>query len=257
MTLVGWLADEGNADGTKGGAELTQAEFRAAAPDHVEVIDCPPGGVVKDVDVAVIHNCVSYEPLDLYFDVPTFKYWHDTGPHLSDKQWSALGEDECRAICVSPLQRRKMGLKEKYADLIPPPIPLERFREASKNAGERKGAVALGPWMNWDKTPHAAAEWAKGNGGIDFYGSGPYAPQGSAQVDYEDLPEILARYKTFVHLPREIEPFGRSVVEAWAAGCEVVVNRLVGSRHWIAHEPEKLESAASDFWRLVLNDERN
>jgi hypothetical protein len=36
---VGWLADVPD---LPGGAEFTQAEFRAAAPEHVEIIDCPP-----------------------------------------------------------------------------------------------------------------------------------------------------------------------------------------------------------------------
>ena len=35
---VGWIADD---PGYVGGAELTQAEFRAAAPEGVEVVDCP------------------------------------------------------------------------------------------------------------------------------------------------------------------------------------------------------------------------
>ena len=43
---VGWLFDQGEAIG---GAELTQAEFRAAAPDGVEVIDCPPDQI-EDCD---------------------------------------------------------------------------------------------------------------------------------------------------------------------------------------------------------------
>jgi glycosyltransferase involved in cell wall biosynthesis len=80
-----------------------------------------------------------------------------------------------------------------------------------------------------------------------------FAPQGSAQVSYEEMPEMLARFKTFVHLPSVLEPFGRSTVEAWAAGCEVVVNSLVGGRYWITEAPEKLETAAEDFWACVLD----
>jgi hypothetical protein len=32
------------------------------------------------------------------------------------------------------------------------------------------------------------------------------------------MPALLAQYETFVHLPIVIEPFGRLVAEAWAAG---------------------------------------
>lgn len=250
MTLVGWLADE---PGYVGGAELTQAEFRAQAPEGVLVVDCPPGDVVDGLDAYVIHNCVSYEPSELYRDVRPTKYWHDVGLHLSHGQWSALGDDECRIVCASPLQRYKMGIKDKDAFVIPPPINLEPFRKAAENAGERSGAVAVGPWMNPSKDPDAAAQWArKNNERITFYGGGPFAPPRAIPIAPEEMPETLARYKTFVHLPREIEPFGRSVAEAWAAGCEIVVNRLVGARHWITNEPAKLDTAAQDFWNLIL-----
>jgi len=42
------------------------------------------------------------------------------------------------------------------------------------------------------------------------------------------------------------------VVEAHAAGCSIITNSLVGSRHWIREEPDKLETAGEDFWRVVL-----
>lgn len=242
---VGWLADDLGI--TIGGAELTQAEFRKAAPDGVEIVDCPPGGVVEGLNRYVIHNCVSYAPTEIRLS-NSFKYWHDVGPHLTDEQWRAL--ENARPICCSPLQAERMKLD---ATVIPPAMPLEAFRKAAENAGGRSGAVAVGPWMNPAKNPRGPAEWAAGNGGISFIGSGPFAPPSAVPVVYEDLPEVLARFKTFVHLPLVLEPCGRSTVEAWAAGCEVVVNRLVGARHWIANEPEKLDTAARDFWELVLN----
>jgi hypothetical protein len=40
-------------------------------------------------------------------------------------------------------------------------------------------------------------------------------------------------------------------VEAWAAGLELVVNRLVGARYWITDNPDGLETAAEDFWKVV------
>ncbi len=40
------------------------------------------------------------------------------------------------------------------------------------------------------------------------------------------------------------------MAEAWAAGCELIVNRNVGALYWL-DQPEAIESAGSDFWRLV------
>lgn len=241
---VGWLVDDLGIQ--IGGAELTQAEFRKAAPEGVEIIDCPPGGVVSDLDRYVIHNCVTYSLEDM--PDRAVKYWHDVGPHVHPDVRRYL--DDQRLLCCSPLQAKHMGID---ATPIPPAVPLERFRKAAESAGERRGAVAVGPWLGPAKAADAAAEWASGNGGIQFIGGGPFAPPEARPVIYDDLPEILARYKTYVHLPREIEPFGRSTVEAWAAGCEVVVNGLVGARYWITEEPEKLDTAASDFWNFVLD----
>ena len=56
---VGWLADSFE---LRGGAELTQEEFRAAAPAGVEVVSCPARPArarSPDCDVVCIHNCVT------------------------------------------------------------------------------------------------------------------------------------------------------------------------------------------------------
>jgi glycosyltransferase involved in cell wall biosynthesis len=67
------------------------------------------------------------------------------------------------------------------------------------------------------------------------------------------MPALLAEYERFVFLPTVIEPFGRTVVEAWAAGCEIITNGLVGARYWMEEDPGALETAGEDFWRVVLD----
>lgn len=253
---VGWLHDGGNMDGTQGGAELTQAEFRAAAPEDVEVVDCPAGGVVPDLDRYVAHNVVFYAASDLRVaEGKLVKYWHDVGPHMLPEV-AAIIREGAQHICCSPVQRERLGLDDPDrlppAEVVPPALPLGRFREAAatRNGRPRVGVVSLGPWMNHGKDPRLVFEWAQGRE-VDFYGRGPLAPQGARQVDYDLLPDLLARYETFVHLPLVLEPFGRGVVEAWAAGCNIVTNGLVGARWWITEKPDALETAAEDFWRVV------
>jgi glycosyltransferase involved in cell wall biosynthesis len=80
-----------------------------------------------------------------------------------------------------------------------------------------------------------------------------FAPGESREIPYESMPELLASYERFVFLPSVLEPFGRVVAEAWAAGCEIVTNDLVGAKWWITERPEAIESAAEDFWRVVLD----
>lgn len=234
---VGWLTDSLE---PPGGAELTQAEFRAAAP--VEIVDVLPGQDVE-ADVYVVHNCMSYPPetVEMLRGKKVYRYHHDVRPQLPIKAGH---------IFCSPLQRDRMGMKGKC---IPPPIPLERFRAASEAAESRSGAVCVASWANPAKAPWRVSEWANGNGGVDFFGEGPYAPAGSVALAYEQVPEVLARYRTFVYLPTVLEPFGRAVVEAWASGCKLVTNGLVGAKYWITEKPEALETAAGDFWEIVLS----
>lgn len=250
MTRVGWLADGAS---YVGGAELTQAEFRAAAPEGVEVVDCQPGDVKPDCDVYAIHNCVTYTVEDLQQTgrAPAFKYWNDIGSWLDPdvRKWL----DRCAGqICISPIQQAYMGIDQ--AAQIPPPVDLKPFEEAAAGVnGDRRGLVSAGSWRNVGKAPHKALQWAQDQGEpIQFFGDGEWAPDGTQPVRYEDMPEVLAAFRTFVFLPNVIEPFGRTVVEAWAAGCELVINDLIGAKWWIEEDPDALETAAGRFWELVL-----
>jgi hypothetical protein len=248
MTRVGWLADVSN---VTGGAELTQAEFKKAAPDGIEIVDCSPGGIVLDLDRYVIHNCVLY-PVELLQEInaPTVKYWHDVGPHVQPgvKEWLS---DHATQICCSPIQAEHMGLD---VQCIPPPVDLSRFEHAAAHMnGNRAGQVSVGSWRNYGKAAHKVVEWSQRNGPVDFFGDGPFAPTGSTGVPYDAMPRLLAQYERFVFLPMVLEPFGRLVAEAWAAGCEIVTNGLVGARYWIEEGPEAIDTAAEDFWKVVMS----
>jgi len=249
MTRVGWLVDYTDAPG---GAELTQAEFRNAVPDGVEIVDCAPGDVDEHCDRYVVQNCVKYSVQDLRWleGKPVFKYWHDVGPWLDPNVHAWLATN-ATPICCSPTQAEHMGLED--AICIPPPVDLKRFEEAAGRVnGGRSGNVCIGSWRNHGKAPHKAAEWAQDHGGIEFFGEGAWAPSGSKPVLYEHMPMLLASYERFVFLPIVLEPFGRVVAEAWAAGCEVVTNGLVGARYWIENDPGAIDTAAADFWKVVL-----
>src|SRR4051812_11174174 len=114
---VGWLVDEPTSNG---GAELTQAEFRAAAPEDVEVVDCLAGHIDPGCDRYVIQNCVQY-PLDDLKTVegrPVVKYWHDVGPWIVPEVREWL-EANALNVCCSPIQAEHMGLD---ALCVPPAV---------------------------------------------------------------------------------------------------------------------------------------
>jgi glycosyltransferase involved in cell wall biosynthesis len=250
---VGWLADWAP-EGFLGGAELTANEFRAGAPEGVEIIDCPPGSVDETCDRYVIHNLMTYQFADLepLTGRKVVKYHHDVGPWLPAEIRIWLRKNAI-PVCCSPLQAEHMDLPDPH--LIPPPVDLDPFTEAASRVnGGRGGAVSVASWRNHDKAPHRVAEWSLNNDTqVDFYGGGIVAPPGSGEVAYDQMPALLAGYETFVFLPGAIEPFGRLVAEAWAAGCKIVTNNLVGARYWIDSRVDAIESAREDFWEVVTN----
>lgn len=242
---VAFLGDRGNQDGTIGGAELTMLEFSRAAP--AEVVHA----TTLDAQMVVIGNCATYSKALIPELVGKRIVWfhNDLSPHIDPglKVW--LDENATHVFC-SPLQRDRYGLD---GELIPPAIDLDRFK---KSNGE--GMVSIGTWQNPGKGQQSLWEYAERHGPIDIYGTGPFAPtqpplQFKGAVQYDDVPEVLSQYATFVHLPWDVEPFGRGVVEAWASGLDLVVNDLVGARYWIEQAPEKLHTAAEDFWSLCLS----
>lgn len=231
--------------GYLGGAELTMAEFWAAAPEGVEVVECRPGEVIPDMDRYVVGNCMTYPELP----ANAIRYHHDINRAPADR-------DDAKHIFVSPLQRRSMLGYQTGGHLIPPAIDLERFKPPgswahSTPVAGRKGAVCVGR-MAYGKGLELLAEYEEP---VDVYSSVPFRSEGNARYQgiAKDVPGILSRYERFVFLPTALEPFGRAVVEAWAAGLELVVNKNVGSRYWIEEQPERLRTASEDFWRLVTS----
>lgn len=220
---VGWLHRD---PGYLGGAELTMAEFAKAAPADVELIHNEPDA---DCDEWVIGNWRGERPDGI-------RYVHDMGGGFTER--------DCLIFC-SPLQRDHY-MADGY--VIPPAVDLTPF-EAVANGNHRAGAVCIGR-MAYGKGLQRLAEYEEP---VDVYSSVPVTSEGNAryQGPAVDVAETLARYQRFVFAPDALEPFGRAVVEAWAAGLELHVNRNVGALHFIRNDQDALRTAARDFWEVV------
>ena len=247
---LGWLTDP---VGYVGGAELTQQEFRAAAPEGVEIIDCPPGAVEVGLDGYVANNVVHYTAEDIVqTDGALIWYHHDLSPWIRSEVREWLDVRATHIYC-SPAQRDRYGTS---GPCIPPALDLDRYRPTRQAKRNREGAVSIAQWRNPGKGAQRIVEWAAENEPIDVYGPGDFIPAGDG-IDYrgelaaDGVASVLLNYATFVFLPTELEPFCRTVAEAWASGCRLVVNRQIGALWWITEAPEKLQTAAENFWEAV------
>lgn len=255
---ITFLYDDGNADGSKGGAELTMEEFASAAPSSVAFEDLP------DADVVVVGNCVQFGPeiIPSLEGRRVVRYHHDLARHEHPdlREWL---DENAEHVFTSPLHRERYGVTwdhgEREAHIIPPAINLDRFRlnREQRRKLKRSGIITLAAWQNPGKGGWLVSEVLRRDGlAADCFGTGQFRPMGEnvthyGEVEPDALPGLLHQYETFLFLPVSPEPFGRCVVEAWAAGCEIVTNDLVGSRWFIENDPAALDSAADDFWGLI------
>jgi len=79
-------------------------------------------------------------------------------------------------------------------------------------------------------------------------------------INYELVNNFLNKYKTFVFYPEWIEPFGRTVAEAYLSGIDMDVDKnKIGfySYDWDYNNKQevisKLKTARQDFWQLVIS----
>lgn len=248
MTRIGWIND---VPPYIGGAELTQRDFKAGAPEGVEIIDCFPGEVVEGLDYYVAHNITDFIPAHF----PELKrvtwYHHDLSCYI-DPEVRALLHKQAKHIFCSPMHREKYGLD---GECIPPFIDLQALKPPRQSKRRRKGTCSIAQWRGPTKGAGLVEKWAAENGPVDVYGPPYFAPDLDYKGELEPRQVVnkLWEYQTFVFLPIAPEPFCRTVAEAWAAGCDVITNRLVGALHYIEKEPHKMESATTDFWDAVLN----
>jgi hypothetical protein len=48
-----------------------------------------------------------------------------------------------------------------------------------------------------------------------------------------------------------VDSFSRTTVEAWYAGCALIVNGNVGGVYWMQNDPSAIEHGADLFWQAI------
>lgn len=251
---VGWLVDTKH--GYKGGAELCSDELLRTRPADAQIVLMSPQAVHNNVDCFVIHNCYEYGShiIPMLETRPVVKQVHDVWHHGDPALRRWLCQHSAVMILSSPIHREALNFNIQCpVKFLPNAIRADRLTEGT----HEKAAVWLGRFEE-GKGIVAAAEWAEENRvTLHWYGFGSGLAmvkelgQYCGQVEPENVHKVLGEYETFVFLPDGVEPYGRTVVEAWLAGCELVINGNVGAAWWIDNEPDAIERGSELFWELI------
>lgn len=258
---IGWLMDRPGP--IIGGAEVTARRLIETRPDWAEIVLCEPGAV-KDCDAYVIHNCVTYgaDTIAMLGAKPVVKQIHDYWPHGDAvlRDWILR---HARLVLFDSWPHQRMFCTERAVHhhvtirLVPAPIDVERFRQAGERSSSRSGVFWMGQLFEHKGVANAVA-WAEDHQTlVHFYGEGPLRPRESdfvqycGQVPHDDVPDLMATYQTFLHLPSWVEPYGRTVIEAWAAGCSLEVSTNCGALWWLQHDVTAVTRGSEMFWRYV------
>ena len=256
---IGYLKDPGI--GIIGGAELSADAIVQAAPKGVEMLHVLVGQEpAQECDAFLVFNCAHYDASAIRYMTgkPVVKRVADYWPHGDAELRTWLLERSQRLVFLSKphLDAFPHTCGTKTA-LCPPPVDVERFEQAAKDSIHREDFFWMGQ-MFAHKGLQEAVLWAEiSQERVDFFGLGPLRPAESqfcryaGQVPYEDVPDLMATYVAFLHLPSWVEPFGRTVVEARAAGCRLYINDRVGAMWWLQNDPDAVRDGAGRFWKIV------
>lgn len=263
---VGWLQQ--NMVNNFGGAEFSAQALVSGAPKWAEVIYCPPNmRPPEEMDIFVLQNSTVYTRrwIEELAQKPVIKHVRDPW-YAGDvvlKRW--LLENAQRLIFSSPIHLESLGYEtDVKTEIIPVPINLHPFKAAALPEDEREGAIFVGR-LDMFKGITAVIDWGIRTGEtLALVGDHRYAQNLNygplpdnirvlGKVSYDKMPELLGAAKTYVAMPEWCEAFGRSVAEAWAAGCELVLRGRVGAQYWIENEPERLgyDGPIAEFWQIV------
>lgn len=259
---IGWLHDD---LGIIGGSELSERTLRAGAPEWAEIVFCPPNKrPPEDIEAYILQNCATYEPkwIEVLANKPVIKHCRDSwwAGSIRFRRWVL---DNARILLFSSEMQAKQYSHEYENEVavVPPPLNLDWFRAEAKSKKDREGAIWVGR-IDPGKGLHLSCDWAmRTQTHMDVYGdlNVPYINfdelndwvKYHGRVPYGALPALYGKAKILHFTPIHLEPFARTVAEAWASGCELIVKGRVGALEWIEDRPEDIGRGVEMFWDVV------
>lgn len=253
---LGWLADPPSQ--IIGGAELCVEQLARDRPAGVEIVPCPPGGIVRDVDAYAVHNCTRYTLAEFLTTAdrtrPILKLVYEQWWHGDPALRAYFLATSALALFLSPPHLVQFPHRIQCpTGIMPTIVDLEPFRDLKDD--RRRGTMWLGQMTSFHKGVEDAVGWAVDHGEtVDFYGGGWMRPpdhpnvRDHGQVPHDEVPALMAAHERFLFLPTLLDTCSRTIFEAWASGMELVTNENVGATWWIENAPELIETGSSTFW---------
>ncbi len=245
-----WITDHTTEDVPAGGAEITDSYIISAAKELGYTIEVCLSRrlrsyMLSENDIIILSNCY-----DVYRSVRDkimqekqyIIYSHDSGRWMSVmKENPELMKYSLINIFLSPLHRDCFTKYfNSYNDtlLVSPHIPFTFIDKGEK----RLNRIMYAGNIHDGKGLNNIIEFAKNNKdiNIDFYSNRGASYLKSelkrlknchlkGYIKKEEMADYYNKYKYFVHLPKDIEAFGRAVGEAILCGCKVISNSKIGA----------------------------
>ena len=200
------------------------------------------GYIPKDA----LEKFINEKPFVRFFhDVPGFLQQLASSFFVDAQNTLQLMMDKAKHVfMISPMQysvvQNRIKLDEKKISIIPPYIPLEKFKNLNlerEDAWFYLGDIA--PARGVEKSIQIAIQ----NGCKKFVLAGPdllpnyinnlkehYSKycelEYLGEIEYEKVPELMNKYKYFIYTPEILDSFCRKIVEAEEAGMEIFADSL-------------------------------
>lgn len=239
MTKIAWLTEYRG----HGGAWMTEFNMLDKCPNDMNIKIVDKNKFEESYDFYILNNFRTFYPLQLEYLIDSknyFIYWHDVIDTGKEKFIRKLYQNAKGNIFLSPLHKiefcTKFDLNSSGEDnCIAPYFDVSEY-SFNSDLDRSKEVCWVGSIQHFKGCDNALL-WARDNNQvIDFYGKGNpqliNQLQESKYCNYKgftsNLKKIYPKYRRFIHMPDSVEAFGRSCMEAWLSGCEIIKNDKVG-----------------------------
>lgn len=262
-----WLADYTTKE-HQGGAQQTNqvmVDYGIKRGHRIEYMT-PLGFSSKKIDKAdlvITNNIVKFGPYQINWVINNstyIRYEHDYDATKLIKNFPQLWEKSKLNIFLSPLHKKETERifgKKVEGKIIPSPII------GFEDRGEKREGVLWAGNIVPEKGVSNVIRYIKQNPDTKLTVAGfGKEPELSGAKFIGEVPhhEMINQYnlhETFIHLPLWKEPFGRTIVEAYLCGCNLIVNNNCGvmSYGWDWSDYDAIKNNVTNsprlFWESV------